>query len=115
MNGGSVASGPWAALIEGGMGLAQWAGGHLDLCFWRQSFQSGASAPLVGVSWLEETWGPEGTHPGWMGMGTRRRKLCRVCFCHRLFRTQEQTFPTSLSEYSGLRFNLPFIHMLMRP
>lgn len=59
--------------------------------------------------------GTKGAHPGWMGMGTRRRKLRWVCFCLRLFRTQEQTFPTSHSEYWGLRFNLQFIHMLMRP
>ena len=60
-------------------------------------------------------WGLKGTHPAAAGMGTRRRKLFRVCFPLGLFRTREQTFPTSEDgEYSAVRFNLPFIHVLMR-
>lgn len=47
------------------------------------------------------------------GLWTKRRKL-RLCFPLRLFRRQEQTFPTPGAECSGLRFNLMFIHMLMR-
>lgn len=68
----------------------------------------GETGPGRGLSLA---WGPEGADPAAMGMGMCRRKLFRACISSWAF---QNTAANISYIYSGLRFNLPFIHMLMR-